>query len=291
MKGEQLNKPKLISKYATQKCIPVFVKNSHLDLVHTKDTPNATITFIKYKNIIYCCTCKHVIEVATKPNEDLKKIGSLQIKTSRLIENFDQHFINKDNPMDYYFYPCFKYVEDTDIAIRSIPKNHYEIIAKQKNTNYIDLDKYEEPAWNEIKMVYALGWATHHKSQQRNIVMTPLIEAYVELQSQQIENKEQFILYSELPAPHNYYFSGMSGGIVVYHNEKINKLYPIGIIYEGSNSSPNTSKTEQEPPIIDRKSLFWYCYKLTPKIFEYWLENSKWNWETDVRLNGYILKK
>ena len=54
MKGEQLNKPKLISKYATQKCIPVFVKNSHLDLVHTKDTPNATITFIKYKNTTFC---------------------------------------------------------------------------------------------------------------------------------------------------------------------------------------------------------------------------------------------
>jgi hypothetical protein len=126
--------------------------------------------------------------------------------------------INPDNSKDCIFYPLFLIPKDVDIAIKPIPRNWYtQILSKQKDLSFFDLDNYIKPEYSKIKMLHAFGWLNDHKVIEGDKVLTLLADSYVELTTQKLDERcLEFQLQSETMEPHNLSFSGMSGGPVVY---------------------------------------------------------------------------
>ena len=78
-------------------------------------------------------------------------------------------------------------------------------------------------------------------------------------------------------------FSGMSGGAVYAieaserHEVEDDELFPVGIVYEGSPSTHRMREQEGEQAaaaIFSDRDIFVRALKLTPDIFDDWLERS-----------------
>ena len=104
-------------------------------------------------------------------------------------------------------------------------------------------------------------------------VAVPFLNVVSELCSAPDQDTTSITLMSELDSPHDYGFSGMSGGAVyaMEGNERSEvedeELLPIGIVYEGSpsNSQP---KEQAAGAIFTDRDIMIRALLLTPKIFD-----------------------
>lgn len=273
-------------------CTPVFLQGNMFGFGHSQSTPNGTITFIKASNTVYYCTCKHILDSAININNGLEHMKTLQIMGERVICNLNSAlFVNKNNPSNFAFYPPFKVVNDLDLALMPVPMDHFKLYAKSKQKTFIDIDALSSPNYSKIDMLHAFGWPTEHKSMDENHVITGMAGSYAELQTKPLKPEiESFLVFSELKEDHGYFFSGMSGGPVVYYEEDNDEYYPLGIIYEG-NPGSQKSFEKDEPGLFTKKTIMYKCYHLTRDRFYYWLSKSQWLWSLDPRLKDYERKQ
>lgn len=275
-----------LSKRVKKVCCPVFIESNFLGKGHSDKNPNGTMTFIKYKKAMYCCTCKHVVDVAV--NESGEKPKSMQIHANRMIFNIHAPLVrpNKKGAEEFIYYPAFKVVPEKDIAIREIPYEWYSsILAPKKDLEYIDLDNYKEIDCSSINIVHAFGWLSEHKKILDNQVLVELADVTVGLDFD--VRSDILTLHSELSQKHGFFFSGMSGGPVLYHNDGNGEITFIGLIFEGSPSSSRANKNNGA--FTTDNDLFFRCNKLTPERFESWLKLARWNFEADPRYKGFKL--
>lgn len=278
----------VLHKEVAKVCAPLFLENNFLGTEHSEKTLNGTATFIKFNNTIYLCTCRHVVEIAIGDN--LETMKSIQISNSKLRINSHRLFVNKENAMDYVFYPQFRYSNCADIAFNPISAELFLSYAKTNGKTFIDLDNYREPDYSKIKYIHAFGWLDEHKEIVENTVVTKLAGSYVELQTANLNRDTcTYTAFSSLDKEHGYFFSGMSGGPVVYFDEENNDIFYIGIAFE---AVPGSQKTFQQSDqsFMTGKDMMYRCLNLNPMVFSEWVQQSKWSWEFDQRLNNFDLK-
>ena len=222
---------------------------------HNAQQSNGTVTFLKYKNLIFACTCRHVVD---EVNGNLV----LAVMVDRMVQNFAS--IGPDGVVS-----SFRRVLDptVDIAISPVPVGAWQFLTKNKAKRAIDLDAFTSPPWDRIKVCHAAGYPCEHKVESGNVVQAPMSRVVAELRSTLTERPKEFTLHSTLGQPHGFFFSGMSGGPILGENDK-RDLVPVGIIFEGAPSSKNNP----EPSIFaGPNDLMIRGYVLTPEIFDHWL--------------------
>lgn len=279
-----------IDKKIARVCCPIFVKENKFDITHSEKTPNGTLTFIKYNNAIFECTCKHVIQHAITHGSKGKP-GDLNIQSGRSLITQSSMLVDTETN-DVVNYPTFLYpqdnlcITDIDLAIKPVPTEwFYNFLSTIKDVSFIDLDDYKKPDYSKIKMVHAFGWLNDHKNISGDKVATKLAHSVVELSTTGFnENCYKFQLRSELPKPHGLSFSGMSGGPVMFYDEDSKELFPLGIIYEGQ---PGSERPNEESFMNDDHLISYECYNLTPDIFGEFVKNAKYNWELDEKYKHY----
>lgn len=267
-------------------CMPLFIEDNFLGCGHSEDTPNGTVTFIKFRETVFLCTCKHVIKFATN---DLNALKYPQLFLKHSIFNFKILLINKTNPSDYIFYPNFKCSNNFDIALYPVSLHYFNDMLAVQGKSYIDLDKYGVINYQNVNMVHAFGWLSEHKEQNDKEVITRLAGSYAELQTKDMTtHTEKFTIFSELDKNHGYFFSGMSGGPVVICEDNDSFYTPFGIVYEGQ---PGSKEAQQEgESLFAGNHILYECLQLNPELFAEWVINAKWSWEFDERLKNYSPK-
>lgn len=264
-------------------CMPLFIEDNPFGIGHSKNTPNGTVTFIKFGEKVFLCTCKHVIKFATA---DLDALKYPQLFFKYFVFNFKILLINKDTPSDFIFYPNFLCSNDFDIALYPVSLKYFNDMFAKQGKSYIDLDNYGGINYQKINMVHAFGWLSEHKEQNDKEVITRLAGSYGELQTKDMTTyTEKFTIFSELDRNHGYFFSGMSGGPVVLCEDKDNSYTPFGIVYEGQ---PGSKEAQQEgESLFAGNHILYECFQLNPELFAKWIINAKWSWEIDKRLKDY----
>ena len=176
--------------------------------------------------------------------------------------------------------------EKDDIALASLEGNYWNLLSSRKNKAAIDLDSWREPNWAAVRYCLATGYQNEGKytisSEGAEKVATPFLNVVAEL-CPAPEDTTSLTLMSKLDSPHDYGFSGMSGGAVyaMEGNEgsetEDEDLLPIGIVYEGlpSNSQPEEQSEEQAAgAFFTDRDIMIRALLLTPDIFDDWLTRS-----------------
>lgn len=275
-----------LSKKMKQFCCPVFLKKHAYDTTHSDETPNGTMMFIKFLNVVYGCTCKHVVDAAIK-NGTNGKAGALHILADNILFQQNALFVNPEQPMDFISYPVFLIPNNgADIAIKPMSIDWFnQSLAAKKNLSYIDFDEYEKPDYEKVKMLHAFGWLNDHKYVENDKVITKLVDSYVDLNTTNLDkNTNEFQLFSEVKEPHNLSFSGMSGGPVVYCEDDLDKIILMGMIYQGQ---PGTLKPDEASFLNNPNNMLYKCLNLTPEKFADLLLDSDWIHKRDDRYKNF----
>jgi hypothetical protein len=223
---------------------------------HNAKQANGTVTFLKYKNAIFACTCRHVLN-------EVKGNLVLAVMADRMVLNFAS--IGPDGILS-----SFRRVQDStvDIAISPVPAGMWLLLAKKKAKQAIDLDTFNPPPWDLIKFCHAAGYPCEHKVDSGTVVRSPMPRVVAELRTTVSKGTKEFTLHSSLNEPHGFFFSGMSGGPIVGETDK-GDLVPVGIVFEGAPSS----KKRQRSIFAGPNDLMIRGYVLTPEVFDYWLQH------------------
>ena len=256
-------------------CLPVFFHSYSLHDGHTEETENATLTFIKYKNRIYAVTCKHIIHHLHSKRKELKdQWYTLSLSLDRVILHLS--YIDHSDPTKrkdiFRKLKCNLNGEEVDIVIAPI-NNHWELIKSKKKKRAIDLDNWNEPNWEEFNMGTAFGYPTEHKEKQGDAVAAPCIKASAEIASKLNKNSTQLTLFSTLKQPHGYFFSGLSGGVIILSNKE--SYETAGIVYEGQPSSSKYFKEKEsnEQAFFSANDILIKGFIINPNIFSGWLRD------------------
>lgn len=235
---------------------PLFIQDYFLRTGHTAKQTNGTVTFLKYKNAIFACTCRHVFE-------EVKDNLVLAVMVERMVLNFASI-----GPVGVV--SSFRSVQSTiaDIAVSPVPQGMWQFLVTKKAKRAIDLDAFASVPWNLIKVCHAAGYPTEHKEDAGGIVRSPMPRVMAELQSTISDGMKEFTLHSRLDQPHGMFFSGISGGPIVGETTQ-RDLVPVGIVFEGA---PSSKKREQSI-FAGPNDLMIRGYVLTPEIFEHWLHH------------------
>lgn len=257
-------------------CLPVFFHSYFLSDGHSEETENATLTFVKYKNRVYAVTCKHIIHHLNSKRNDLEdQWYTLSICLDRVILQLSD--IDHSDPAKridiFRKLTCSFNSEGVDIVIAPID-SHWEMIKSKKNKKAIDLDNWIEPNWAELKMGTAFGYPTEHKKLQGDHVATPCIKVSAEIVSSLNPEVNQLTLFSSLNQPHGYFFSGLSGGIIILSSEELYE--PVGIVYEGQPGSSKdfNEKKSNEQAFFSENDILIKGFIINPRIFSGWLQDA-----------------
>ena len=264
---------------------PLWIQDYFLAMGHGESTPNATATFVKRKGHHYMVTCRHVLQMVADRRSaagDTQLTMALQIDRTMLNLSHisPQGLILSVRTPEMKIQP-----EKADIALASLEGNRWNLLSSRKNKAAIDLDSWREPDWAAVRYCLATGYQNKGKytisSEGAEKVATPFLRVVAELCSAPDQGTTSFTLMSELNSPHDYGFSGMSGGAVyaMEGNEEVEdeELLPIGIIYEGlpSNSQPEEQSEEQAAgAFFTDRDIMIRALLLTPDIFDDWLTRS-----------------
>ena len=257
-------------------CLPVFIQSYYLHDGHTDKTENATLTFIKYNNRIYAVTCMHVINHLNSKREELNdQWYTLSLSLERVIiqlSDIDHSDPTKRKDVLRKLKSNFN-GEEVDIVIAPID-SHWELIKTKKNKKAVDLDKWNEPKWEEFKMGTAFGFPTEHKEIQGEYVSAPCINASAEIVSSLTQHSTQFTLFSTLSKPHGYFFSGLSGGVIILSSEESFEL--AGIVYEGQPGSSKDFKEKESnnQAFFSENDILIKGFIINPNIFSQWLHDA-----------------
>jgi hypothetical protein len=191
---------KHMEKNGCEFCLPVFFHSSSMHEGHTETTDNATVTFVKFQDKIYAITCHHVIHQLDKKRKELNDgWQTLTLNLDRVILQLSA--IDPSNPSkrkDIFRTLRKDFVdEDVDIVIAPITDFHWELIETKKKKTAINLDKWEEPRWNEYDYGSAFGYATDHKEQQGEHVSSPCLHVTATIVSRVGVGESKITLFSE----------------------------------------------------------------------------------------------
>ncbi len=257
-------------------CLPVFFHSYFLFDGHTEETENATLTFIKYENRIYAVTCRHVIHhLNSKRNKLNDQWYTLSISLDQVILQLsDIDHADPSKRKDIFRkLTCSFDREDVDIVIAPID-SHWGLIKSKKNKKAIDLDSWSIMNWSKFKMGTAFGYPTEHKELQGDKVAAPCINVCAELVSNVSITARQLTLFSTLQNPHGYFFSGLSGGVIVLSSE--DSHVPAGIIYEGQPGSSKDFKDKQSngQAFFSGNDILIKGFIISPSVFSEWLQRA-----------------
>ncbi|MBY5377251.1 hypothetical protein [Rhizobium leguminosarum] len=260
---------------------PVWLQDHFLHTGHTEETSSATFTFVKHKNQVYAVTCGHVLD-AIKDEEVVPgaKFPTLALQIDRAVLNLST-FIAASQIEYAVKAPKFKDERrEVDIAIAKLSDHYWSLMTEKKQKTAIDLDSWREPDWDKVKFCLAAGYPDEHKAQVedggRDMVSAPFATVVVEFADR---SPTVITLSSELDQPHNYYFSGMSGG-PVYAAEGLGEiedydLFPVGIIYQGyPGSGRRSGNPDTSASFFTERDIFFRALALTPDTFDDWLRQS-----------------
>lgn len=172
-----------------------------------------------------------------------------------------------------------------DIAIAPLSPGYWTLLQEQKNKTFIDLDQWRNPDWSKVKYGLAVGYPNEHKIRVKvgdeEKVGVYLLKVVASLSSDIEPNSLYITLSEELPEPPDYFFSGMSGGVIYAVEgdlgEEITEeaLLPAGIIFSGH---PSSGRGDTE---LDSTEAFLtpnhVCIRgllLTPQTFQAWLDDA-----------------
>lgn len=257
-------------------CLPAFFHSSSMHEGHHQETDNATVTFVKYQQGIYAVTCRHVVEHLDKTRKELDDgWQTLTLQLERVALQLSAIDPNNSEKRQDIFRTLKKDFsgEQADIVIGPITDFYWELIENKKQKSPIDLDSWTEPRWSEYKFGSAFGYPTDHKEHQGKYVATPCLHVTAEVVSPLGAEEKKITLFSELDKPHGFFFSGMSGGVIILQHDEFHDI--AGIVYEGQPGGKDQDNTETAVEnVFSDKSILIKGFIITPEIFSNWLVES-----------------
>jgi hypothetical protein len=205
-------------------CLPIFIHSYYLHEGHTEKTPNATVTFVKFKNNIYGITCKHVLESLKNKRKKVHNSNyTLSINLGKCIlqfSNIDQKNPEKRKDVFREIRSSYENVE-IDIVIAPIHDLYWNLIQQKKQKQAINLDQWNEPILAELEAGSAFCFPNEHKFQEGNNVASPCIEIHAELANKLSAESTQITLFGTTEEPNQFFFSGVGDQY----------FYPIKVIF------------------------------------------------------------
>lgn len=251
------------SKLVNMTCCPLFIGNRYVFDGHSSRTTSATATFVEFKGQHYVVTCRHVKEAAFyQPG------SSARLQAGRTVISLD-HFSSTG------LKPSLRDVEGetyVDISICALPGHYIELLAREKPKAPINLDRYEEPRWDSVRLCLAAGFPDGEKSHDDQHVASPMVEVLAELASPVGQDFPTFTLQSELETPSPWGLSGMSGGPIFMLNSADGRPIPIGIIFEGHPSGTEVQRSADA--FLGDHDVLIRGHLLTPQTFSGWLRDA-----------------
>lgn len=253
---------------------PLFIGDYFQRSGHDERKLNGTATFIKYEGRHYACTAFHMTEEAQRVRARTANPNvTLELRTGRSVLPLSGHgpsgqqwrLRRATNPLT----GC-----GIDICWADID-SIWPLLRDNKGKTPIDLDDWQEPPWNKVRLCQAAGYLNEHKTRENGMVAAPMAEITVEREAPLSVDTRSFSLFSTLEEKHGWYFSGTSGGPILACWD--DQFTPIGIVFEGSPSSSRRSKDDFS--YAGEKDLLVRGELLTPARFGEWLDNShtiKW---------------
>jgi hypothetical protein len=255
---------------ARSNCAPLYIMDAHLLEGYDESTRNGTATFVQYAGRYYACTCRHMVEIMQKRRDS----GQSRFATLALgyKEGFERlSFFTAEGLNDAVrIVPPGVQEDFLDLAIADIT-NFWPRFSAEWASEAIDMnpDAWHEPRWARAHLLSAAGWPEMGK---RNVI-TPdrgaivrgtLLYTVANVRAGLSRTDRVVMMESRLDKPHNWFFSGMSGGpMYVIQDEKI---VPVGILYDGWPQKPgDVSEEYDEFDIVIRGAV------MTPDHFARWL--------------------
>ena len=192
---------------------PLFLQDHFLSTGHNENTHNGTATFVAYQGQVYACTCRHVADAAQDPAVNVSPHPTAALVFNRSILNLS--FWTAEG-----LRPALRPVlhnhgqHQLDVAIAALGHT-WEFLQKYKQKVAINLDEWEPPPWDKVKLCLAAGYPDEHKSADGSILSSPMALVSAEVASNLSSDSTEFTLYSSLEEPHGYLFSGISGGPIL----------------------------------------------------------------------------
>lgn len=264
------------SKLARNQTDPIWIQDHFLETGHNADTRNGTVSFVLFQNRQFAVTCNHVKKDADNP----KSVPGASHPTHALC--VDRAFLNlsffsatglqsiltSPSPQDG--------TSGIDVAIAELTGSYWNLLAHRKDKTAIDLDNWREPDWQAVTQVYVAGYPNKPKEvnniEDMQMVSTKMASVIIDLTDPPSAEDRIFHLHNRFEDPHDFYFSGMSGGVA--YTIETDGLIPAGIVFEAYPSSELSDLNREENPIFDKHDIFFRAYKLTPVIFKEWLQQA-----------------
>jgi len=169
-----------------------------------------------------------------------------------------------------------------DIALAPLSDSYWKILVERANKLAVDLDQWQEPAWQEVRYCLATGYLNEHKitatRHGTDYIETPFARAIAELTSTVTGSSSSFQMYSRLERPADVFLSGISGGLAYAINGGVSAdsaddgdLFPAGIVHEGWPSARNSADRDESTAILDDRDLLVRATRLSPEKFDDWL--------------------
>lgn len=252
-------------------CAPVFiastfsgtlwVKDEHLapEKIDSDTLRSGTVTFVQYKGRFYALTCWHVIESLEKRQQQWKEE---QVEKFNCLPPIDG--IGLYTPIDnnqYHFNFKFTKVgcEKTDVAIARITSHAFKRLGRSAITLAAK------------KQFPETGIASGYPEEQRIITAGRNINTFspkfVVCIATLSESMGGTVYIEDSISTHNGVdvLSGMSGGPLIWSDSK--RFGLAGIIKSGHDIQPKDNGFATED------SIFIHAQKVTPQIFDEWLES------------------
>ena len=244
---------------------PLFLSDAFLTAGHNAAIPNGTTTFVRRRGQVYVCTCGHVAEILNEPGE---AVGPNPVAMLQYGPAFQKlAFWSAEGLQSVLWSPDGKMTgHHADVALANLGHT-WQHLARYKQKVAIDLDTWEPPPWDRVRMCCAAGYPESMKSDDGKLVNFPMPLVYAELQTLVTSSSREFTLHSKFDEPQNLFMSGMSGGPVLATWD--DRFTPVGLVVEGEPSRPGAPTAWTEPNEIMIRAVM-----LTPEIFDGWLASA-----------------
>ena len=257
-------------KQALSNCAPLYIMDAHLIEGYDESTRNGTATFVQLGGRYYACACRHMVEITQKRRESGRsKFATLALGYKQGFERLS--FFTAEGLNDAVrAVPAGVNEEFLDLAIADIT-SFWDRFSSEWGSVAIEMDedRWHEPRWARAELLAAAGWPEMGKrnvttDDGRDIVRGTLMYTVAQVKGGLSRTDRVAMMESRLEQPHNWYFSGMSGGpMYVLQDEKI---IPVALLYDGwPQKLGDTHEKYDEHWIAIRGAV------LTPSNFARWL--------------------
>jgi hypothetical protein len=243
---------------------PLFLQDHFLSTGHNETIHNGTATFVNYRGHVYGCTCQHVSDAVDDPAITAGPHPTAALMVDRVVLNLSFWTAEGLRTALRTVTPG-QGQHQVDVAIVELGHT-WDMIREKKQKIAINLDEWEPPPWDDAHLCHAAGYPDEHKSADGAILSAPMTLVTAELSSKLSDSSREFTLSSQLDKPHNFFFSGISGGpILATWGDRFS---PIGLVFEGEPSSRTATSGWAGPNDILIRGIL-----LTPQRIEEWLAN------------------